>query len=162
MENSSTKRKKIATIRLTLLAHRAAPSPILGQALGQYGLNIAGFCKSFNEKTKNIKEHVFVPAQVEVYRLHSQVSFEITIKSPSSTYLLKQTANLLKGSPLPGRPDGGTKKSRVWSVSLRETYHLALLKGRDPYGLAGDLRAQALCKTLIGSAKSIGLILKGR
>jgi large subunit ribosomal protein L11 len=109
----STKRKakQIATIRLTLLANRAAPSPILGQALGQYGLNIAGFCKSFNEKTKNIKEHVYIPTRVEVYRLHSQNSLEITIKSPSSTYLLKQTANLLKGSPHPGRHFANTESS---------------------------------------------------
>ena len=162
MENSS----KIATIRLTLLAHRAAPSPILGQALGQYGLNIAGFCKSFNEKTKNIKEHVYIPTRVEVYRLHSQVLFVLTTKTPSSTYLLKQTANLLKGAAVHYKnynpaTDVGTKKSKCWSVSLRETYHLALLKER---GIAGDnfVRTEATCKTLIGSAKSIGLILKGR
>lgn len=49
-------KKKIATIRLTLLAHSAAPSPILGQALGQYGLNIANFCKAFNEQTKHVHE----------------------------------------------------------------------------------------------------------
>ena len=98
-------RKKIATVNLVLTAGQAAPSPILGQALGQYGLNIAGFCKSFNEKTKNIKAQVPVPVRVEVYRIraNSQNSFEITTKLPSSTYLLKQTANLLKGSPTPGQ-----------------------------------------------------------
>jgi large subunit ribosomal protein L11 len=156
MENSSTKRKKIACIRMTLLANRAAPSPLLGQALGQYGLNIAGFCKSFNEKTKNIKEHVYIPTRVEVYRLHGVISFEITTKSPSSTYLLKQTANLLKGSPFPGRPlatDGSTKRTRIWSVSLREIYHLALLVR------CNGVNTPALCKTLIGSAKSIGLCI---
>lgn len=150
---------------MTLLANRAAPSPILGQALGQYGLNIAGFRKSFNEKTKNIREHVYIPTRVEVYRLRGLVSFEIKTTSPSSTYLLKQTANLSKGSPLPGRPLGAegdsTKKrqSRIWSVSLREIYHLALLMRcrEGAAGAAGCLKGT--CKTLIGSAKSIGLLI---
>lgn len=117
--------------------------------------------------TRNVKENVFIPTRVEVYKLGaSRREAEITIKSPSSTYLLKQTANLLKGSPTPGHPlDGagvslGSKKkqSRVWSVSLREIYHLALLGGIQYQGIS----EKSLCKTLAGSAKSIGLILKGR
>jgi large subunit ribosomal protein L11 len=135
---------KIATIRLTLLANRASPSPTLGQALGQYGLNIANFCKSFNEKTKDIKEHVYIPARVDVY---SHTKYEITIKSPSSTYLLKRTANLLKGS-------SQAKRGRSWSILLKEIYHLAIYKHKS--------NPKSMCKTLIGSAKSIGLVLSLR
>ena len=90
--------KPIATIRLTLLANRAAPSPILGQALGQYGINIMDFCKKFNSLTKNIKEIVYVPTTITVF---SSNLFEITIKTPTTCYLFKQVANITKGSPLP-------------------------------------------------------------
>lgn len=164
MENS-TKRKKIATTRSTLPAHRAAPSPISGQASGQYGSNIANPRKNFNEKTKNIREHVHTPTRVEAYKLHSasQVSIEITIKPPSSTYPSKHTANLLLGSPNPKREvkENNAKKrqSRIWSVSLREIHHSALPKVRD-WGPHMSPPHKASCKTLIGSAKPIGLTLR--
>lgn len=57
--------KPKATIRLTLLAGKAAPSPLLGQALGQYSINIMEFCKNFNNQTKNIKETVYVPTIIK-------------------------------------------------------------------------------------------------
>jgi len=139
--------KPIATTRLTLLANRAAPSPILGQALGQYGINIMDFCKKFNSLTKNTKEIVYVPTSITVF---SSNQFEITIKTPTSCYLLKQAANTPKGSPLPKK-----KNLEEGSILLKEIYHLAIFKKCDR--LLNHLNLHAVCKTFIGTAKSMGL-----
>lgn len=101
MVGSHTRYVKGGSIKLRLLANSAAPSPVLGQALGQYGINIMNFCKKFNEQTKNIKKGILVPTRVTVY---SQTSFEIEIKTPSTVSLLKQTEG---------------------SVPLQQIYHLA-------------------------------------
>ena len=139
--------KPIATIRLTLLANRAAPSPILGQALGQYGINIMDFCKKFNSLTKNIKEIVYVPTSITVF---SSNQFEITIKTPTTCYLFKQVANITKGSPLPKK-----KNLEEGFILLKEIYHLAIFKKCDR--LLNHLNLHAICKTFIGTAKSMGL-----
>ena len=142
--------KPIATIRLTLLANRAAPSPILGQALGQYGINIMDFCKKFNSLTKNIRETVYIPTSLTVY---SPNHFEITIKTPTSCFLLKQGANITKGSPLPKK-----KNLDEAFIPLKEIYHLAILKRCDR--LMNHLSLKAICKVLVGTTKSMGLALK--
>jgi large subunit ribosomal protein L11 len=139
--------KPIATIRLTSSATRAAPSPILGQALGQYGINIMDFCKKSNSLTKNIKEIVYVPTPVTVY---SSNQFEITTKTPTTCYLSKQVANVSKGSPLPKK-----KNLEEEFILLKEIYHLAISKKCDR--LSNHSTLHAICKTFIGSAKSMGL-----
>lgn len=139
------KKKAIATIRLTLLANKAAPSPLLGQALGQYGINIMEFCKNFNNKTKNIKDTVYVPT---VIKLYSRENFKVEIKTPTTTFLMKQIANISKASNMP-------KKHQVGYLSPKEIYHLALLKTCDP-SLNG-IDTKSFCKTLVGSAKSMGI-----
>ncbi len=141
--------KPIATIRLTLLATRAAPSPILGQALGQYGINIMDFCKKFNNLTKNIKEIIYVPTYITVY---SSNQFEITIKTPTTCYFFKQIANVSKGSSLPKK-----KNLEEGFISLKEIYHLAIFKKCDR--LLNHLTLHAICKTFMGSAKSMGLVV---
>jgi large subunit ribosomal protein L11 len=148
--NSQIQKKPIATIRLTLLARSATPSPILGQALGQYGINIMEFCKNFNNQTKNIKERTPVPALVAIY---SNGVFETTVKTPSNTYLLKKAANISKGSSMP-------KKNNLEEAYIypKEIYHLAVLKACDR--LMNHLNLKSICKTLIGSAKSMGLGLR--
>lgn len=139
-------KKPIATIRLTLLANKAAPSSILGQTLGQYKINIMEFCKLFNSQTKNIKEQVYIPTLIKIY---SQNSFKITIKTPSTTYLLKQTVHVTKGSSLP------KKELLTQDIRLKEIYHLAIFKKCDQ--LMNHLELKSICKTLIASAKSMGL-----
>jgi large subunit ribosomal protein L11 len=139
--------RPIATIRLTPLANRAAPSPILGQALGQYGINIMDFCKKFNSLTKNTKEIVYVPTSITVY---SSNQSEITIKTPTTRYPSKQVANVSKGSPLPKK-----KNLEEGFIPLKEIYHSAISKKCDRLLNHSDLHA--LCRTFIGTAKSMGL-----
>jgi large subunit ribosomal protein L11 len=144
-------KKPTSTIRLTLLANKAAPSPLLGQALGQYGINIMEFCKNFNNQTKNLKEQLYVPTLIFLY---NRDNYEIIIKTPSTSYLLKQIAKITKGSSI-------TKKEtkNQGFIYLKEIYHIAILKKCDK-GL-NNLNIKSLCKSIIGSAKSMGLeILK--
>lgn len=142
--------KPVATIRLTLLANRAAPSPILGQALGQYGINIMDFCKKFNGLTKNIKETVYIPTSLTVY---SPNHFEITIKTPTTCFFFKQVANITKGSPLPKK-----KNLDEAFILLKEIYHLAILKRCDRS--MNHLSLKAICKALTGTARAMGLTVK--
>jgi len=142
-------KKPIATIRPTLIAGKAAPSPLLGQALGQYGINIMEFCKNFNNQTKNLKEHVYIPTGIKIY---NRDSFEVIVKTPSTTFLLKQTANITKGS-------SNTKKSNLEAfILLKEIYHTAILKKCDR--ILSDIGVKPLCRTILGTAKSMGLIYK--
>ena len=142
------KKKPIATIRLTLLANKAAPSPLLGQALGQYGINIMEFCKNFNNQTKNLKEHIYVPTLIYLY---NRDNFQVIIKTPSTTYLIKQVANIIKGSSTP-------KKKQQGYLYLKEIYHLAIFKQCDK--ILNSLNIKSLCKNIIGSAKSMGIKIK--
>lgn len=140
-----TTKKQIATIRLTLLANKAAPSPLLGQALGQYGINIMQFCKNFNEQTKNIKDNIYVPTVINLY---SRDNFQLIIKTPTTSFLIKQIANIAKGSAT-------AKKQEQGAIYLKEIYHIALFKKCDR--ILNHLNIKALCKTIIGSIKSMGI-----
>lgn len=133
--------KPIARIRFTLLAHDAKPSPVLNQALGQYRINIMEFCKNYNNRTKNIRGHVYIPTATTIYNAST---YEVTVKTPSTTYFLKKILGQR------GRP---TQKA----LSLQEIYHLAVYKKCDP--LLNHLSLEAICKTLIGSAKSMGRLV---
>jgi large subunit ribosomal protein L11 len=141
-------KKHIATIKLTLLANKAAPSPLLGQALGQYGINIMEFCKNFNNQTKNIKDNIYIPTIIYLY---SRDNFKVVIKTPTTTFLIKNIANILKGSTM-------TKKQQNGIIYLKEIYHLAILKKCDK--ILNHLSTKALCKTIIGSIKSMGITIK--
>lgn len=143
------KKKPIAIIRLRLLANKAAPSPVLGQALGQYNINIMEFCKTFNTHTKNIKDTILIPTIVTIY---SHNSFDLAIKTPSTTFLLKHIASFNLGSSL-------TKKKNLDKfVLLKEIYQIALFQKCNR--LLNALSLKSICKTIIGSTKSIGLPIK--
>jgi large subunit ribosomal protein L11 len=146
---NSLRKKPLAKIRLTLLANRAAPSPILGQALGQYGINIMEFCKMFNKKTSNIKEQIHIPTYITIF---SHNSFEVSTKTPSNTYLLKGIAKLSKGSAMTKKNNNNIENA---FILLQEIYEIATLKKSNR--LMNHLSIKAICKTLIGSAKSMGL-----
>jgi large subunit ribosomal protein L11 len=132
-------RKPLATIRFILLASNAKPSPALSQALGQYRINIMEFCKNYNARTKNIKEHVYIPTKITIYNRNS---YEIAIKTPTSTYLLKESATVDD------------------SITTKQVYHLGIFKKSDP--LMNHLDAQAVCRALVGSAKSMNLSISLR
>lgn len=141
-------KKHIATIKLTLLANKAAPSPLLGQALGQYGINIMEFCKNFNNQTKNIKDNIYIPTIIYLY---SRDNFKVIIKTPTTSFLVKHIANILKGSSM-------TKKQQNGIIYLKEIYHLAIFKKCDR--ILNHLNVKSLCKTIIGSIKSMGITIK--
>ena len=126
-------KKPIATIRLTLLANKAAPSPILGQALGQYGINIMDFCKIFNNQTKNLKDNIYVPTLIYLY---TRDNFKVIIKTPCTSYLIKQMANIAKGnSSRVNLGSGSLTNSSILKhenvIYLKEIYHLAIFKKCD-------------------------------
>ena len=143
------KKNPIAIVRLRLIANKAAPSPILGQTLGQYSINIMELCKTFNSQTKNIKDTVLVPTTVTIYNHNS---FEISIKTPSTSYLLKHIANFNLGSALP------KKKYLEKYILLKEIFQIALLQKCNKF--LNHIPLKSICKSIIGSAKSMGLPIK--
>ena len=143
------KQKPIAIIRLRLLAGKAAPSPILGQALGQYGINIMDFCKSFNLQTKNFRETIVIPTIITIFNSNS---FDISIKTPTTTFLVKNIVGFTKGSSLP------KLKNLDKFIVLKEIYHIALLRKFNRLML--HMSPKSLCKSILGTLKSIGLPVK--
>jgi large subunit ribosomal protein L11 len=147
--NQNLKPLPKAIIRLRLMANKASPSPILGQSLGQYGINIMDFCKAFNAKSKNLKDGLLVPVVVVIY---NQNSIEIQIKTPSTPQILKSITGIEKGSSLTKKENFSKEEA---FLSLKEIYHLALFKKSDRF--LNHLNVKSLCKTLIGTARSIGI-----
>ncbi len=135
--------KKITGIvKLHIPAGQANPAPPVGPALGQRGINIMEFCKSFNEKTKG-KEGLVLPAVITVYE---DKSFSFVIKSPPSSVLLKRAAGVAKASGEPNK----TKAGKVTKLQIKEIAQTKLK----------DLNTQDLesaIKTIEGTARSMGI-----
>ena len=130
-------------INLQVPAGAANPSPPIGPALGQRGVNIMEFCKSFNAKTKDMEQGTPIPVKITVY---SDRSFTFEMRTPPASYLLKKAAKIGKGSQTPGRNPAGT----VTQAQLRE---IAEIKMKD---LNANSVEQAM-KIIAGSARSMGL-----
>jgi len=124
-------------------AGQANPSPPVGPALGQHGVNIMEFCKSFNAQTQQMDQGAPVPVVITVY---GDRSFTFTMKTPPASYLLKKAANIKSGS---GEPN--TKK--VGTVNRAQLEEIA--KAKEPDLTAADL--DAAVRTIAGSARSMGL-----
>ncbi|HEX5679068.1 MAG TPA: 50S ribosomal protein L11 [Alcanivorax sp.] len=136
--------KKVeAYIKLQVAAGQANPSPPVGPALGQHGVNIMEFCKSFNAQTQQMDQGAPVPVVITVY---GDRSFTFTMKTPPASYLLKKAANIKSGS---GEPN--TKK--VGTVSRAQLEEIA--KAKEPDLTAADM--DAAVRTIAGSARSMGL-----
>jgi large subunit ribosomal protein L11 len=130
-------------INLQVPAGAANPAPPIGPALGQRGVNIMEFCKSFNAKTKDMEQGTPIPVKITVY---SDRSFTFEMRTPPASFFLKKAANLTSGSKAPGRDVAG-------SVTLAQCRDIAKLKMKD---LNTDNLDQAT-KTIAGSARSMGL-----
>jgi large subunit ribosomal protein L11 len=132
----------MASVKLQLSAGQANPSPPVGPALGQHGVNIMEFCKAFNSQTKG-QEGTIVPVVVTIF---TDRSFTFITKSPPAPILLKKAAGIAKGSAEPNR-------SRVGQVSREQLREIAQLKVKDlnSYDLA------AAIKTIEGTARSMGI-----
>ncbi len=134
-------------IKLQVKAGEANPSPPIGPALGQRGVNIMEFCKAFNAQTQNVEKDMPLPVVITVY---SDRSFTFITKTPPATYLLKKTAGLKSGSPNPN-----TKK--VGTINRDQLAEIAKVKTPDL--TAADL--DAAIRTIAGSARSMGLDVEG-
>ncbi len=131
-----------AQIKLYVPAGQANPAPPVGPALGQHGVNIMGFCKAFNEKTKG-REGLTLPVIITVYK---DKSFEFIIKTPPSSVLIKKAANLAKASGTAGR-------EKIAKISRKQIEEIAKTKMEDLN--TADL-AMAV-KTVMGTARSMGI-----
>ena len=110
-------KKTIGTIKLQILAGKANPAPPIGPALGQKGLNIASFCKQFNDKTSNKDASIKLPVVITVY---ANRTFDFVIKEPPVSSLIKQHLNLQKGSSLPGRKNvSNITKEAIMKIAKR-------------------------------------------
>jgi len=134
-------------VKLQIPAGKANPSPPVGPALGQAGVNIMEFCKAFNASTQNLEEGMPVPVVITVF---SDRSFSFVTKTPPASFLLRKAAQLAKGSPTPGRGVVG----RVTREQCRE---IAGVKMQDLN--ANDL--DAATEMIAGSARSMGLEVVG-
>ena len=140
--------KKIVTyIKLQVKAGQANPSPPVGPALGQHGLNIMEFCKTFNAQTQKMEQGLPVPVIITVY---SDKSFTFAMKTPPASYLLLKSAGVEQGSGTPN-----TKK--VGKVTRSQLEEIA--KAKQPDLTASDL--DAAVRTIAGTARSMGLETEG-
>lgn len=136
--------KKVqAYIKLQVKAGEANPSPPVGPALGQHGVNIMEFCKAFNAQTQNTEKGLPIPVVITVY---SDRSFTFVTKTPPASILLKKAASITKGSSVPN-------KDKVGKVSREQLEEIA--KAKEPNLTAADL--DAAVRTIAGSARSMGI-----
>jgi large subunit ribosomal protein L11 len=140
--------KKItAYIKLQVKAGEANPSPPVGPALGQRGVNIMEFCKAFNAKTQDVEKGLPLPVVITVY---SDRSFTFITKTPPASILLKKAVGIKSGSSNPN-----TKK--VGTVTLAQLEEIAKAKMED----LNAANLEAAVKTIAGSARSMGLNVEG-
>jgi large subunit ribosomal protein L11 len=137
-------KKVVGYIKLQIPAGKANPSPPVGPALGQRGLNIMQFCKEFNAATQNLEPGMPIPVVITAY---SDRSFSFVTKTPPNSYYIKRAAKIEKGSTTPGR--GGT----VGRVTMSQLREIAKEKIKDTN--ANDI--EAVVRMLIGSARSMGV-----
>ncbi|MEM7614290.1 MAG: 50S ribosomal protein L11 [Pseudomonadota bacterium] len=140
--------KKIAgTMKLQVPAGKANPSPPVGPALGQRGINIMEFCKAFNAKTQELEPGAPCPTVITYY---VDKSFTMDIKTPPASYMLKKAAKLASGAKTPSR-------EVVGSVTVKQVREIAEAKMKDLN--ANDIEGAMLI--IQGSARSMGIEVKG-
>jgi large subunit ribosomal protein L11 len=140
--------KKIeAYVKLQVPAGAANPSPPVGPALGQHGLNIMDFCKAFNAQTQNLEPNMPVPVIITVY---SDKSFTFVMKTPPASILLKKAAGLKSGSAVPNR-------DKVGKVTRAQLEEIATTKMPDL--TAADM--DAAVRTIAGTARAMGIETEG-
>lgn len=130
-------------LKLQVAAGSATPSPPIGPALGQRGLNIMEFCKSFNAASQGMEKGMPVPVVITVF---SDKSFTFAMKTPPASYLLKKAAKIDKGGATPGRTVAG-------SVTTAQCREIAEMKMKDLN--ANDL--DAATRIIMGSARAMGI-----
>ncbi len=138
-------KKVVALVKFQIPAGKATPAPPVGPALGQHGVNLMGFCKEFNERTKNM-DGITTPVVITVYQ---DKSFTFITKTPPAAVLLKKAAKIQSGSGVPNKTKCGT-------VTLDQVREIATLKMPDLN--AGSL--ETAMDMVKGTARSMGLVVK--
>jgi large subunit ribosomal protein L11 len=138
-------KKVLTTIKLQIPAGQATPTPPVGPALGQHGVNIMEFCKAFNAQTQD-RAGLIIPALITVY---ADRSFSFVLKSPPAGVLVKRAAGIEKGSPESNR----TKVGKVTSAQIRE---IAQIKMQD----LNANTIEAAMKIIAGTARSAGITVE--
>ena len=140
--------KKVeAYIKLQVAAGMANPSPPVGPALGQRGVNIMEFCKAFNAKTESVEKGLPIPTVITVY---SDRSFTFITKTPPAAVLLKKAAGIKSGS---GRPN----TEKVATITDAQVQEIAETKAADMTG--ADI--EAMKRSIAGTARSMGIVVEG-
>lgn len=140
-------KKVIGYIKLQVPAGKANPSPPIGPALGQRGLNIMEFCKAFNAQTQGIEPGLPIPVVITAF---ADKSFTFIMKTPPATILIKKAAGVQKGSKTP-------HTDKVGKLTRAQVEEIAKAKMKDL--TAADL--EAAMRTVAGSARSMGVIVEG-
>lgn len=135
-------KKVIASIKLQIQAGKATPSPPIGPALGQHGVNIMEFCKAYNALTQN-QEGMIIPVEITVY---ADKSFTFITKTPPTSVLLKQAARIAKGS-------GDPKREKVGKVTPKQLREIAEIKYEDLNAIDMD----GAIEIVAGTARSMGI-----
>ncbi|OPY11508.1 MAG: 50S ribosomal protein L11 [Syntrophus sp. PtaB.Bin001] len=139
-------KKVIANIKLQIKAGKATPSPPIGPALGQHGVNIMEFCKAYNALTQS-QEGMVIPVVITVY---ADRSFTFVTKTPPASVLLKQAAKIAKGANDP-------KRNKVGSVTAEQVREIADLKYKD----LNAVNIEGAIKIIEGTARSMGIEISG-
>ncbi|SES42836.1 LSU ribosomal protein L11P [Tranquillimonas rosea] len=140
-------KKKVGSLKLQVPAGKANPSPPVGPALGQRGINIMEFCKAFNARTQEMEVGAPCPTLITYYQ---DKSFTMEIKTPPASYYLKKAAKLQSGAKTPGRQTAGT-------VTVAQVREIAEAKMKDLSAHDVD----SAMKIVLGSASSMGIEVKG-
>ena len=140
-------KKIVGYIKLQVPAGKANPSPPIGPALGQRGLNIMEFCKAFNAQTQGIEPGLPIPVVITAF---ADKSFTFVMKSPPATILIKKAAGVQKGSPTP-------HTAKVGKLTRKQAEDIATTKQADL--TAADM--DAAVRTIAGSARSMGITVEG-
>ena len=141
-------KKVTGLIKLQVPAGQANPSPPIGPALGQAGLNIMEFCKTFNAQTQGMEQGMPIPTVISV---HADRTFSFITKTPPASFFLKKAAGLEKGSGEVGREDpvGSVTKAQIMEIAEKKIVDL------------NASNMEAACRMIEGSARSMGIIVVG-
>ena len=140
-------KKVVGFIKLQVPAGKANPSPPIGPALGQRGLNIMEFCKAFNAQTQKMEPGLMLPVVITAY---ADKSFTFVLKSPPASVLIRKALKIEKGSPKP-------HTDKVGKITRAQLEEIAKTKLKDMNAANID----AAIKTLAGSARSMGITVEG-
>ncbi|ADM89669.1 50S ribosomal subunit protein L11 [Candidatus Zinderia insecticola CARI] len=140
------KKKILGNIKLQILSGKATPTPPIGPALGQKGLNIVKFCKEFNERTKNKKKNLLLPVIITYY---SDKSFDFIIKTPITSTLIKNILNIKKGSSKPNL-------EKIAKINLKQIKEIIKIKKNDlnSYSIKNSI------KIIKGTLNSMGILIE--